>query len=100
MSVRDLPVALQAGYNTAMQCNLFQLLDRRFGPRDNGMTRREMLKASAAVGAGLLLSNSLARSAMRAAGKRVIVIGGGFGGVSAAYQLHQAGYEGTVVEAR
>lgn len=83
-----------------MSFNLFQLLDRRFGPRDSGLTRREMLKASAAAGAGLLLSNSLAHSATRAAGKRVVVIGGGFGGMSAAWELLQAGYQVTVVEAR
>src|SRR5580704_11069913 len=83
-----------------MPFNLFQLLERRFGPRDGGLTRREMLKASAAAGAGLLLSNSLAYSAKRAAGKRVIVIGGGFGGMSAAWELHQAGYEVVLVEAR
>ena len=83
-----------------MPFNLFQLLDRRFGPRDNGLTRREMLKASAAAGAALLLSNSIASSGTRAAGKRVIVIGGGFGGMSAAWELHQAGYEVVLVEAR
>jgi monoamine oxidase len=83
-----------------MPFNLFQLLDRRFGPRDNGLTRREMLRTSAAIGAGLFLSNSLARSATRAAGKRVIVIGGGFGGMSAAWELHQAGYEVVLIEAR
>ena len=83
-----------------MPINLFQLLERRFGSRDSGLTRREMLRASAAAGAGLLLSNSLGFSATRAAGKRVIVVGGGFGGMSAAYELHQVGYEVVVVEAR
>src|SRR5579863_6472134 len=83
-----------------MPSNLFQILERRFGPRDNGLTRREMLKASAAAGAGLLLSNSLGFGGTRAAGKRVIVIGGGFGGMSAAWELHQAGYEVILVEAR
>ena len=93
-------MALWAGYNTDMPFNLLELLERRFGPRDSGLTRREMLKASAAAGAGLLLSNSLAFSGNRAAGKRVVVIGGGFGGMSAAYELNQAGYEVLVIEAR
>ena len=30
----------------------------------------------------------------------MIVIGGGFGGMSAAWELHQAGYEVVLVEAR
>ncbi len=83
-----------------MPFNLFQLLESRFGPRDNGFTRREMLKASAATGAGLLLSNSLAFGGTRAGGKRVIVIGGGFAGMAAAWELHQASYEVVLVEAR
>src|SRR5262245_619622 len=83
-----------------MPFNLFQLLESRFGPRDGGMTRRQLLRSSIAAGAGLLLSQSLAHSATRAAGKRVIVIGAGFGGVSAAYELKIAGYDVTVVEAR
>jgi monoamine oxidase len=83
-----------------MSFNLFQLLDRRFGPPSDGMTRREMLRASAAAGMGLLLSQSLGFAARRAAGKRVIVIGAGFGGVSAGYELKSAGYEVTMIEAR
>ncbi len=80
--------------------NLFQLLDRRYGQSSDGMTRREMLRGSIAAGAGLLLSNSLAHSATRAAGKRVVVVGAGFAGVCAAYELQTAGYDVTVVEAR
>jgi len=89
-----------AGYNTVMPINLFQLLERRFGPSNNGLTRREMLKASVAAGSALLLSSSLGFAGTRAAGKRVIVIGGGFGGMSAAWELKSAGYEVTLVEAR
>jgi monoamine oxidase len=83
-----------------MPFNLFQILEHRFGSPADGLTRREMLRASAAAGMGFLLSSSLGFSATRAAGKRVIVIGAGFGGVSAAYELKIAGYEVTVVEAR
>jgi monoamine oxidase len=83
-----------------MPFNLFQILDRRFGASDAGLSRRDLLKASAAAGAALLLSHSQARAASRQAGKRVIVIGAGFGGMSAAYELDKAGYEVTVVEAR
>src|SRR6185437_16247319 len=80
--------------------NLFQLLDRRYGQSSDGMTRREMLRGSIAAGAGLLLSSSLAHSATHAAGKRVVVVGAGFAGVCAAYELQTAGYDVTVVEAR
>src|SRR5204863_5849236 len=61
---------------------------------------RDMLRASVAARAGLLLSQTLARAAGAPAGKRVIVIGAGLGGLSAALELISAGYEVTVVEAR
>ena len=80
--------------------NLFQILEHRFGSPADGMTRREMLRASAAAGAGLLLSSSLGFSATRAAEKRVIVIGAGFAGLAAAYELTSAGYDVLVIEAR
>lgn len=83
-----------------MPFNLFQILDRRFGPATDGLTRREMLRASLAAGTGLLLSTTLGLSATRAAGKRVLVVGGGFGGMSAAYELTTAGYEVVLIEAR
>ena len=83
-----------------MPFNLFQLLERRFGPSDDGMSRREMLRASVAAGTGLLLSQTLVRAANQEAGKRVIVIGAGLGGLSAAYELKSAKYDVTVIEAR
>ncbi len=83
-----------------MPFNLFQLLDRRFGPSDNGISRRDMLRASVAAGAGLLLSQTIAHAANWQAGKRVIVVGAGFGGLSTAFELKSAGYDVTVVEAR
>jgi monoamine oxidase len=83
-----------------MPLNLFQVLDRRFGTPLEGMTRRELFRRSAAVGAGLLLSQTLAFAGRRAEGKRVVVVGAGFSGTSAAYELKSAGYEVTVVEAR
>ncbi len=64
--------------------------------------RRRFLKASLGVGAGLLLSSmpgawGRARPAFGA--KRVVVIGGGFSGLSCAYELKAAGCDVTVVEA-
>ena len=80
--------------------NLFQILEHRFGPPIDGMTRREMLRASVAAGAGLLLSSSLGFSGTRQAGKKVIVVGAGFAGLSAALELTSAGYEVLMIEAR
>jgi len=83
-----------------MSRSLFAVLNRRFGPKVDGLTRREMLKATLATGAGLLLSNRIAFGQDRPKGKRVVVVGAGFGGLAAAHELGAAGYEVTVVEAR
>jgi monoamine oxidase len=64
------------------------------------MTRREMLRATLAASAGLLVSERLAFGQARPLGKKVIVIGGGFSGLAAAYELGAAGYDVTVLEAR
>lgn len=76
---------------------LYARLHRRFGRTDDGMTRREMVRTSLAATAGLLLSS---RFGMAQTGKRVVVIGAGFSGLTAAYELSRAGYQVTVVEAR
>ena len=77
---------------------LFASLQRRFRP-DITAGRRDFFKTTAAIGAGLLLSNrqSFARSP---SGPKVIVIGGGFGGLACAHELLAAGYDVTVLEAR
>lgn len=83
--------------------SLYARLHRRFGPRTSGITRREMLRATAAASAGLLLSRAgvfASMTGMRAPGKRVVVIGAGFGGLACAHELKSVGYDVTVVEAR
>src|SRR5206468_3292869 len=73
----------------------------RYGARADELTRREMLRAAAAAGVGLLLSGSgLASVARRGERRRVLVIGAGLAGLSCAYELNEAGYDVTVVEAR
>jgi monoamine oxidase len=64
-------------------------------------TRREFLRGSLAAGTALLLSQpgGLTRPA-RPSGKSVVVIGAGFAGLAAAYELLSAGYDVRVVEAR
>jgi monoamine oxidase len=76
---------------------LYTQLQRKHG-RPTGITRREMLERSLAAAAALLMSDRFA-SAQRAGG-RVIVIGGGFSGLAAAYELSKVGYDVTVAEAR
>ena len=78
--------------------NLYSQLHRRYGKPD-GISRREMIQRSLAAAGALLLSDRFGLSAQRAAG-RVVVIGAGFSGLAAAYELSRAGYDVTVVEAR
>lgn len=61
------------------------------------------MKATAASAAGLLLSRVPrvgAWQAVKATGKRVVVVGGGFSGLACAHELMSVGYDVTVVEAR
>ena len=74
-------------------------LQRRFGKPQDGLTRREMLQATLAASAGLLLSGSGA-FAQAKPGKRIIVVGAGFSGLAAAFELKTAGYDVLVLEAR
>jgi monoamine oxidase len=78
--------------------NLYTQLHRRYG-KPGGVTRREMLHRSLSAAAALLLSDRFT-ALPRAAAGRVIVIGGGFSGLAAAYELTKAGYDVTVAEAR
>lgn len=88
-----------------MSHNLYVRLARKFAPERFRQDRREMMRLTAAVGMGAMLSSAgLARGAMggrgMAAGKRIVVIGAGFGGLACAFELKSAGYDVTVVEAR
>jgi monoamine oxidase len=77
---------------------LYTQLHRKYG-KPSGITRREMLERSMAAAAGLLISDRFVVRPRAAAG-RVVVIGAGFSGLAAAYELSRAGYEVTVAEAR
>jgi monoamine oxidase len=79
--------------------SLYSRLHRRYAGPPDPITRREMLRTSLAAGTGLLLSARIP-FARAAAGQRAIVVGAGFSGLAAAYELRAAGYDVTVVEAR
>ncbi|MEY5063320.1 MAG: Putrescine oxidase, partial [Verrucomicrobiota bacterium] len=71
---------------------------RAAGVRGFGMNRRRFLAATLAAGAAMLLPARLAQAYSKK--PRVLVIGAGFGGLSAAQQLIRAGADVTVWEAR
>lgn len=85
--------------------SLYRDLNRRFAERPDEITRRDMLRGSLAVGAALLLSTSamgryITTPRRPLGAKRVVVIGAGFAGLTAAHELKAAGYDVTVIEAR
>jgi monoamine oxidase len=86
-----------------MPRSLFARLNDRYGPAIDPMTRRRMLGVTLAAGAAGLISRNpvLAALARRAgAGKSVVVVGAGFSGLACAYELMEAGYDVTVIDAK
>lgn len=79
--------------------SLYTQLARRHGVAD-GISRREMVSRSLAAAAGLLLSERLGGFSRAAQNRRVVIVGAGFSGLAAAYELSKAGYQVTVAEAR
>jgi monoamine oxidase len=78
--------------------SLYAHLTRRFRP-EAAAGRREFLKATAAIGSSLLLSNRMGYAAP-AKQKYIVVVGAGFAGLACAHELKAAGYRVTLIEAR
>jgi monoamine oxidase len=88
-----------------MSRSLYAILHHRYGRKERGITRREMLERSLAAGAALLVSTRAGiaqdeRAATRAGARRVLVVGAGLSGLAAAYELSGAGYDVSVLDAR
>lgn len=84
-----------------MSISMYGTLIRRHDKsRVSELSRRDMLKASAAVGAGLLLSNKSFAMRPAVAGKSVVIVGAGFAGLACAHELKSVGYDVTIVDVR
>src|SRR5258706_13047094 len=92
-----------------MARSIYARLLERYGPKNDGPSRRDVLKATMAASAGMLLSSSGCKSGGGIGGsssrthesqRRVIVVGGGFAGLAAAYELLSAGYKVHLYDAR
>lgn len=84
-----------------MASSLIGRLSRRYGPTQTSEDRRAFLRTSLLAGSALMLSGPAAFAARSgAAGKRIVVVGAGFAGLAAAYELKSVGYDVTVIEAR
>jgi monoamine oxidase len=85
----------------AMNPSLYRLLRARYRPPLDSISRRQFVAQSLAAASGLLLSGSTIYARRPGeTGRRVIVIGAGFAGLACAYELHAAGYQTVVLEAR
>ena len=81
-----------------MKMGMIRRVATAAGNKRFGMDRRRFLETTLAAGAAMLLP---ARAGQASSKKpRVLVIGAGFGGLSAAQQLLLAGADVTVLEAR
>jgi monoamine oxidase len=78
--------------------HIYSQLHRRYGKPD-GISRRDMIKRSLAAAGALLLSERFPIPLSAGAG-RVVIVGAGFSGLAAGYELSRAGYDVIIVEAR
>ncbi|HWC47487.1 MAG TPA: NAD(P)/FAD-dependent oxidoreductase [Solirubrobacterales bacterium] len=72
--------------------------EEALGEPSPGMRRRELLAGGAGLAAAAMLSGPVSR-ALAASAPRVVVVGGGLAGLTAAYRLKQAGINAQLYEA-
>lgn len=85
-----------------MRSAIHRTLHLRFGDRKTLLDRRAFLRTSLAAAAGAYLSgcSGFGQRRQGSGRPRVLVAGGGFGGLACAYELTGTGYDVTVLEAR
>jgi monoamine oxidase len=87
-----------------MSRSMIARLHRKSGRSLDPVSRREWLKITAAAAGSLLLSNNVYARILgpgsRLGQKRVVVVGAGFAGLAAAYELKHGGFDVSVIEAR
>ncbi len=84
-----------------MTRSLVSTLASKFGHRPTQNERRRFLQQSLAAASTLLLASRSSQAQLSTSLKpRVVVIGAGFSGLASAYELKQAGFDVTVLEAR
>ena len=87
-------------WTVSMTRSLIAQLSQRAGAALDPVSRRQFLAASAVAASSAMLSGrALARPKGDTVGK-VIVIGAGFSGLACGFELRQAGYDVTILEAR
>lgn len=82
-----------------MTDSLYARLARQHTPQPTRLERREFLRLALAASAGLLLSGGAVSGRNLGRGRRVIIIGAGFGGLACAHELLSAGCDVVVLEA-
>lgn len=83
-----------------MSISFYSRMKRIHTPKDELVSRRDFLRQMALASGALLLSNCAPGGKGKSAGHRIIIVGSGFAGLAAAFELRAAGYDVVVLEAR